>query len=129
MKKVLKCVWFFLLIKHLDSELLNPVGNFKNLRNVVESSSIPLIPYIGCYLSILSNIQSNKDYINDGIINFHKKRIVYDTISNLKLYQSSIFNFKRVDKFQTELMNNINDSNDILDDDLYKVSLLIEPNE
>ncbi|XP_063932631.1 ras guanine nucleotide exchange factor J-like [Zophobas morio] len=112
-------------------ELVTNDGNYKNYRaklsTVVEE---PCIPFLGIYLTDLTFIEEgNLDFVkgtNPPHINFTKRRIYANTISQILCYQKHDYSFhyvlplgKLID--QIELPYNEND--------LFELSVLNEPKD
>ena len=58
--------------------LVSAEGRFRNIRDALHRSDPPLIPFVGMYLTDLSNIEeANPDFTEDGgLLNFSKMRMV-----------------------------------------------------
>jgi RasGEF domain len=56
-------------------ELMTRDENFKRFREHLHNVDPPCIPYLGVYLTDLTFIEEgNKDFINETLINFDKRR-------------------------------------------------------
>eukprot|EP01126_Amoeba_proteus_P004741 TRINITY_DN11574_c0_g1_i4.p1 TRINITY_DN11574_c0_g1~~TRINITY_DN11574_c0_g1_i4.p1 ORF type:complete len:183 (-),score=39.22 TRINITY_DN11574_c0_g1_i4:111-659(-) len=90
--------------KHYDrleelQDVMNPTGAYKKLRDHMEASGKSVVPYIGVFLSDLTFIDENKDFIEahniqgipDGtkLVNFAKQHMVYKAITKLTAYQTT----------------------------------------
>lgn len=76
-------------IKIFDSfkELFNPTKNYKQMTQYVNSQQPPLVPWIGLYNSYLVATEENVDKLPNGFVNFHKLRMLFDVLDELRKFQ------------------------------------------
>jgi hypothetical protein len=97
--------------------------NFAAFRSHLKLTSLPLIPYMGMYLTDLTFIDDgNPDFVKlpDGIklISFHKRRAISLVIRDIQSYQQTPFVLLPVKVIQEYIKN----AQTFDDDTLYKVS-------
>eukprot|EP00020_Sapocribrum_chincoteaguense_P008879 CAMPEP_0170738804 /NCGR_PEP_ID=MMETSP0437-20130122/4834_1 /TAXON_ID=0 /ORGANISM="Sexangularia sp." /LENGTH=928 /DNA_ID=CAMNT_0011077239 /DNA_START=31 /DNA_END=2814 /DNA_ORIENTATION=- len=133
----LKKLWKMLPEKYEEvrkrvEDFTSPVGNYRPYRHELKrliamgEQAPPAIPYIGCSLGDLTHIEDgNEDNLENGMINFEKMRMLADVWKQLSFFQSS----RRQHKFaQTQAIMDFIDKSPVLsEDELYKASLLAEP--
>lgn len=75
---------------------------YSSLRKAIKEANPPCIPYLGMYLTDLTFIEEgNKDTLTDfELINFHKRRLISETIRELKTYQQNAYNLQEVPAIQ-----------------------------
>jgi hypothetical protein len=80
-------------------------NNFKKLRTEIKNNSNePVVPYIGIFLSDLLKIEENSDFFKDKkIINFQKRRLLYDIIISLKSLQKKKYDLTVIYYFNHSL--------------------------
>ncbi|KYQ92724.1 Ras guanine nucleotide exchange factor [Tieghemostelium lacteum] len=110
------------------SKFLEAHKSHKYYREIIHTTSPPLIPYLGVYLTDLTFIEDgNKDEIN-GLINIKKRELTYSTILEIQQYQQQSYDIKP----NRKLIDFLNELPQIIDkkafeDKLYEQSLKIEP--
>eukprot|EP01121_Diplochlamys_sp_Union-15-3_P007496 TRINITY_DN190_c0_g1_i1.p2 TRINITY_DN190_c0_g1~~TRINITY_DN190_c0_g1_i1.p2 ORF type:complete len:202 (+),score=31.27 TRINITY_DN190_c0_g1_i1:86-691(+) len=65
--------------------------NFKNYRASLKKATGPLIPFMIVHLKDLMMHEEKDDYKADGLIDWNKQTMIYDTISILKKYQENTY--------------------------------------
>uniref|UniRef100_A0A6B2KY23 Ras-GEF domain-containing protein n=1 Tax=Arcella intermedia TaxID=1963864 RepID=A0A6B2KY23_9EUKA len=74
-------------------ELMSPASSFSNYRNYIKTVNPPCVPFLAVYLSDLTFIEEgNQDQVdqkNEKILNIDKRKMVYEVIEKLQLYQSA----------------------------------------
>lgn len=114
------------------SDLMDSNQSYRKFRDVLHSVDPPCIPYLGMYLTDLTFIEEgNPNNIHppdadEGVllINFSKRKLVYNVILEIQQYQQTAYNLQPVEQIQTFLRkfpNNLDDS------ELWKMSLKREP--
>jgi hypothetical protein len=118
-----------LLEKYEDlRRFINPQESYKAYRALLSKAVPPCIPHIGILLTDLVFIEDgNPDLIDSNLINFHKKRLAINNIMQFNLHQKSPYNFQKVDIIQDYLDKEMEDLENITDQDLFQISLKIEP--
>eukprot|EP00118_Oscarella_pearsei_P003292 m.13785 g.13785 ORF g.13785 m.13785 type:complete len:1275 (+) comp25228_c0_seq1:253-4077(+) len=105
---------------------INPVDNFKQLRYDLGHVDPPCIPYLGIFMADLTMIDhGNKNFTNEGLINFSKCRLIYRQVRSFKTYQRQAYNFEQIPALVSALTN----FHHLDDDALSEVSLREEPRE
>ncbi|KAJ3888721.1 ras guanine nucleotide exchange factor domain-containing protein [Lentinula edodes] len=71
--------------------------NFNKYRSMLASVVPPCVPFIGVFLSTLQFIQDgNKDLLSDGVVNFKKRQMASEVISDIKRWQAHTYNLQVV---------------------------------
>jgi hypothetical protein len=115
-------------IKQLEEfdALTSPNGSFMAYREELHNANPPCIPYVGVYLSDLTFIEEgNPDCLENGYINFFKRRMIAEVIKEIQQYQQAPYNLQVVPVLQKYLTNHKIFS----DNDLFQRSLVSEPRE
>jgi len=126
----LKYTWGAVKPKFITSakkyqDLFTGEGSYKNFREAIKEVSPPAIPFLGVYLTDLTFVdEGNPKYI-DGLINFKKKILEYDVIVQVLRFQGSSYHYKIV----PQICNMIKKLPTLSEDDMYALSLEIEPRE
>eukprot|EP01094_Clydonella_sp_ATCC50884_P017153 TRINITY_DN2930_c0_g1_i4.p1 TRINITY_DN2930_c0_g1~~TRINITY_DN2930_c0_g1_i4.p1 ORF type:complete len:663 (-),score=176.22 TRINITY_DN2930_c0_g1_i4:230-2110(-) len=103
-------------------ETLSSNNAFKVYREVLASTNPPCIPYLGVYLTDLTFIDENPNNLN-GLVNFFKRRLIYNVISRVQQYQDTFYNLQPVWQIQRLLLKL-----PTLDEDtMHRLSLKREP--
>ncbi|KAJ6227905.1 ras guanine nucleotide exchange factor i-related [Anaeramoeba flamelloides] len=85
--------------KELSSE-----NSYEKYRKKIKQASPPCIPYFALYLTDLTSVEEgNKDEIQ-GLINFGKRKLIYDLISEIQKFQKSPYNFQSIHQIETLLL-------------------------
>ncbi|KAJ6253455.1 guanine nucleotide exchange factor [Anaeramoeba flamelloides] len=99
---------------------------YKKYRQALDLAELPVIPYLGVFLTDLTFISDGSPSIVNGLINFSKKKILYNVISKIQNYQTKDYNFFEIfqiqELFKQELSNKT-------EKELYQISLKNEPRE
>lgn len=113
--------------------LMNVEGSFKHYRAAFANASPPLIPYMGVYLQDLTFIeQGNPDEIN-GLINWEKRVLVSNVLEAIQRYQRTPFRRPQEAEQRRRgppphvVAHFIATHPRMSEDDLYKLSLEVEP--
>lgn len=105
--------------------LMSPFKAYKVYREHMAEASLPIIPYLGVYLTDLTFIEEGNPDNSKGFIFFAKRLRVSRVLEQIEHYQSSPYNLvpcEPVFSYLQELPG--------LDDDaLYQLSLIREPRE
>lgn len=130
----LKRTWGLLSNRMLDVwknllEVMDRDGNYKNYREMLKLVPPPSLPYLGVFLSDLTFIaDGNVDMLEGGkYINFAKRAKTAAVIRDLQQYQTTMYNFERVEFIENMLkarMAAVGPENE-----LFSTSLLREPRE
>jgi len=103
------------------------VGSFKMYREILRSGTGPCIPFMGVTLNDITFIEDgNSDYTKDGLINWTKRLLLYTSLSQFMEYQKSC-SFDYVEtQMRESFLRRVQRARE-LDDDLYELSLELEP--
>jgi len=106
--------------------LTSPNGSFMLYREELHNANPPCIPYVGVYLSDLTFIEEgNPDCLENGYINFFKRRMIAEVIKEIQQYQQTPYNLQPVPTLQKFIT-----SHKVLsDNDLFQRSLVSEPRD
>uniref|UniRef100_A0A6B2L1F7 Ras-GEF domain-containing protein n=1 Tax=Arcella intermedia TaxID=1963864 RepID=A0A6B2L1F7_9EUKA len=97
----------------------------RNLREAIRNATPPCIPYLGLYLTELTQIdEGNKSKTTEGLINMTKRKLFYRTISLIQSFQQASYNFKLSMDIQDYLAENLALVDDKL---LFNFSMYVEP--
>ncbi|EGG19007.1 Ras guanine nucleotide exchange factor [Cavenderia fasciculata] len=109
----------------LQAQLSNAFS-YKVYRELLAKANPPLLPYLGVCLTDLTFIEDgNPDFIGN-LINFSKRRLVYNVISTVLGSQLSRYNLQPVYQI-SKLLKNLKPRFD--EEDLYRRSLKFESTE
>eukprot|EP00004_Rigifila_ramosa_P008455 TRINITY_DN1969_c0_g1_i9.p1 TRINITY_DN1969_c0_g1~~TRINITY_DN1969_c0_g1_i9.p1 ORF type:complete len:1509 (-),score=360.80 TRINITY_DN1969_c0_g1_i9:71-4597(-) len=81
--------------------LMSSKSSFKNYRSTLKTVDPPCIPYIGLYLTDLTHVEDGNPDLVDGLINFNKRALIYNTIAEVSQYQQQGYNFPVLENFET----------------------------
>jgi hypothetical protein len=106
--------------------------SFRNYREKLMFASPPCVPYLGIFLTDLTFVEDgNPDLVKSKtgkmLINWKKKKLVHDVISNIKQYQYKPYDFQPVYQIQKLLDKLISEHKAQTEEVLYKKSLELEP--
>jgi len=111
------------LKKDLEA-LMSADNNFRDYRARLNSipNDIPVLPYLGVYLTDLTFVDENSDYVN-GFINYSKRILLYGIVSQVRQRQFKQYNIQPVQQIIDMLMQlQVYD-----DSSFFKKSLEMEP--
>jgi len=104
-------------------QLMNSEGSYKAYRDALHNANPPCVPYLGLYLTDVTFIEDgNKDFIRN-LINFRKRQLVSEVVSEIQLYQQFPYDLP-ADQKLLSLFHNLPSSTE---EQLYQISLLREP--
>jgi len=107
--------------------------NFTSYREQLHSINSPCIPFLGLYLTDLIFIEDGNPNClnnNDKMINFNKQSATANIIHEIQKYQKQVYCLQPVPELQIILKESLKISvYDINDDDMYQMSLTLEPDE
>ncbi|KAJ3424532.1 ras guanine nucleotide exchange factor i-related [Anaeramoeba flamelloides] len=110
------------MLKRLRSELSSD-KSYSRYRTLIKQTIPPCIPHFALCLQDLISIENGDEDEIQGLINFGKRRLIYDIINEIQRYQKSPYNFQSIHQISTLL-----EQLPILDDsELYSRSLKLEP--
>jgi RasGEF domain/RasGEF N-terminal motif/RhoGEF domain len=103
--------------------IFDPASNFIAFRRLYAQCSGPCVPFIGVFLSDITFAEDGNQDVVHGLINFHKRTMLWDIIVKLVRYQSGVYKIRLLPSAQQIL-----DDYPMPDEDeLYDLSLLCEP--
>ena len=115
--------------------------NFNAYRMTLKNASLPCLPFLGIYRNAIFKIlglfltdltfldESHQDTLNEGRqINMEKWGKLYQIIDSLQQYQIP-FLFQEVKDLKEYLVNSIQSDGDYDSEQLYQLSLDVEPRE
>jgi len=120
-----------LLTKYVNSfaeleKLMSSHGSFKNLRDTLHKANPPCIPYLGVYLTDLTFIEDGSAAeVRSGLINWAKRKLIYNVILEVHQYQNKPYNFVPV--LQISSLLDSRNLPRVSEPELFKLSLLREP--
>jgi len=105
--------------------------NFNKYRSMLANVVPPCVPFIGVFLSTLQFIQDgNKDLLADGMVNFKKRQMASEVISDIKRWQAHTYNFQVVPAIRDYIEESLSAFDDSSDRDrFWQMSLEREPRE
>ena len=105
-------------------KLMTSEGSYHIYRETLHTVDPPSIPYLGVYLTDLTFIEDgNQNFVNGGLINFKKRQMIYNIISEVQLYQQDRYDIPP-NLLILPLLSTLESKNE---DELYKLSLIREP--
>ncbi|KAI3634264.1 hypothetical protein MIR68_007868 [Amoeboaphelidium protococcarum] len=120
-------------IQTLDKlrDLMSPHQNFTKYRRRLEETKLPVLPFLGRFLTDLTFIEDgNPSTLNShpDMINLDKRLKVANRIFDIYQYQQSKFNIQRIDAVQ-DLIDLCVNSAHASSEMLYDLSVKLEPRE
>ncbi|KAJ5074401.1 guanine nucleotide exchange factor [Anaeramoeba ignava] len=105
-------------------DLMDSKSSYKNYRQYLKKIIPPCIPYLGIFLTDLTFTEDgNPDKIGN-LINFFKRKLIYDVIIEIQQYQQVSYNFQSIHQIFM-LITNFQDL--LSEDQMFEKSLKIEP--
>jgi son of sevenless-like protein len=106
--------------------------SFKTYREKLMFASPPCVPYLGIFLTDLTFVEDgNPDLVKSKtgkmLINWKKKKMVHEVISNIKQYQYKPYDFQPVYQIQKLMDKLFSEHKQQTEEVLYKKSLELEP--
>ena len=92
------------LLEELRS-LLSSDKNYANLRVTLKNVDLPIIPYLGMFLTDLTFIEDGNPNRIGQLVNVNKRRFVGGVISDILFYQQAPYNLEAVPFLQDWLKN------------------------
>jgi len=103
---------------------LSAIGSYREYRATIKSIAPPVIPYIGVYLTDLIFIEEGNPDEIDGLINFHKRRLIHNVLVDVRQYQQLGYVTIQSDPILTSFLKQLPF---IGEKELFDLSLLREP--
>jgi len=104
--------------------------SFRTYRDELKNADPPCLPYLGVHLTDLTFMDENPDYVTTetsqgpvSLINFAKRKMVYNVISLVQQYQQRAYNLQPVHQI-TQFLNKLPAMDE---QELYHLSLKREP--
>eukprot|EP01097_Dermamoeba_algensis_P010637 TRINITY_DN7938_c0_g1_i1.p1 TRINITY_DN7938_c0_g1~~TRINITY_DN7938_c0_g1_i1.p1 ORF type:complete len:149 (+),score=34.21 TRINITY_DN7938_c0_g1_i1:91-537(+) len=105
-------------------KMMNSEGNYRSYRKTLKAAKVPVIPYLGVYLTDLTFIDDgNPDKVNN-LINFKKRELTHRLLQEIQLYQQTGFDFPPIEPLNTFLAEC---PTSMTEAELYDLSLILEP--
>ncbi|GAM23088.1 hypothetical protein SAMD00019534_062630 [Acytostelium subglobosum LB1] len=129
----LRLTWSKISKKHKQSledmeKMMSMEGSFKTFRSMIKELIPPCIPYLGVYLKDLTFIEDgNNDRMDGGLINWAKKKLVYNIISIIQGCQDIPYDFGPSSTKGEIVLAAFDSLPSANDEVLYQMSLQIEP--
>ncbi|KAJ6248271.1 ras guanine nucleotide exchange factor i-related [Anaeramoeba flamelloides] len=86
----------------LASEL-NELNTLNKYRDLLVKINPPCIQYLQLYLSALKKIENNHDDYFNSLINFKKRRLIYDVVNSFQRFQKAEYNFLSVYQIESRI--------------------------
>lgn len=116
---------YMVILEELRSAM-SSTRNYAKYRKALSNSNPPLVPFIGCYMTDLTFIDSAiPDETPSGLINFSKFSKLALIIQHIQIYQRTPFNFEPFDLIHAAVMDGLKCLPD--EEEMYQLSLLMEP--
>jgi hypothetical protein len=107
------------------NELMSSDNAFKLYRAAVDESRLPAIPYVGVHLTdLFFKEDANPDNV-DGLINYRKRELVFESIEHIQRFQAVSYEFEMPEPATTFLRA----PPSLNEEMLYELSLHFEPRE
>lgn len=107
------------------NDLMSSDNAFKAYRAALDESRLPAIPYVGVHLTdLFFKEDANPDTI-DGLINYRKRELVFESIEHIQRFQQVPYEFELSDPATTFLRA----PPSLNEEMLYELSLYFEPRE
>eukprot|EP01119_Soliformovum_irregulare_P016223 TRINITY_DN4671_c0_g1_i2.p1 TRINITY_DN4671_c0_g1~~TRINITY_DN4671_c0_g1_i2.p1 ORF type:complete len:599 (-),score=177.25 TRINITY_DN4671_c0_g1_i2:33-1829(-) len=116
-----------ILVFHDLQDKLSSNRNFSQYRAILAAANPPCIPYLGTYLTDLTFIDEANDQYRE-LINFSKRKSIYDVFEKIKRYQLLAYNFIPIEQIQARLQTR-NLPRVENEDERFKLSFLREPRD
>ncbi|KAJ3450582.1 ras guanine nucleotide exchange factor i-related [Anaeramoeba flamelloides] len=107
----------------IRDSLTNDHG-YKIYRQMLEDCELPAIPYLGVYLTDLTFISDGSPDTIDGLINFSKRKLLFNVIKKIKKFQSVSYNFIEIFQITKLLKKRLSTATE---KSLYLISVKHEP--
>eukprot|EP01137_Pigoraptor_chileana_P008598 Opistho-2@55665 len=118
------------ILKKLEEleKVMTPEGNYRNFRETIHTVNPPCIPYLGVVTSDLTFLDDGNPNFVNGLINFGKRRLVFQIIADMMTYQDKPYNFLPIPEVSDQLIKIMTAGNTLMDSKtLYEFSLQREP--
>ncbi|KAJ6238323.1 guanine nucleotide exchange factor [Anaeramoeba flamelloides] len=106
------------------AETMNNSQGYKSYRDSLDGCEPPALPYLGVYLTDLTFISDGSPSKIEGLINFSKRKLLYNVIREIRKYQKVEYNLSPIHQIQQLLKKQLSDKNEKT---LYQISLQNEP--
>jgi Ras-specific guanine nucleotide-releasing factor 2 len=77
----------YIHILHSIDELMDGRGNFKNYRETIKNVEPPFLPFEGIFLTDITFLDENPDFVSDGMVNFKKVKFLGDILATIRKIQ------------------------------------------
>jgi len=105
--------------------LTDATKSYANLRKALREVDPPCLPYLGMYLTDINFIEDGNKNTFPGtkLINISKRRMIAETLKDIRQYQQKSYNFAEVPEIKAKLF----DEQVLEDKDLYLLSNWVQP--
>ncbi|KAJ3429434.1 guanine nucleotide exchange factor [Anaeramoeba flamelloides] len=107
------------LIKDVKS-----IEDVKKYKDILKTCKLPALPYFGAFKSDLTYVSDDSSSTIEGLINFRKRKSLYNIMREIKKYQKVAYNFIPIYQIQELFKQRLCFKNEKL---LYEISLQNEP--
>ncbi|KAJ6231325.1 ras guanine nucleotide exchange factor a [Anaeramoeba flamelloides] len=104
--------------------LFTHAQGYKEYRDHLDKTEPPVVPYLGVFLTDITFISSGSPNKIDGLINFSKRKLLYNVVSKIQEYQRVPYKFQYVHQIQVLLRKPLKGQSE---KELYQISLKREP--
>jgi len=102
----LKLVWGSVSAKNTFNKLKGLTeANYAKLQDKLHNVQPPCMPYLGSYLSVLSDLESKHPDMIEGLINFEKRTLIGGAIGEITQYQQTLYCLEEVPFIQDWMAN------------------------
>ena len=125
--------------KSIDSFMLTGFAEYKDLRITLqgydsqrdflrgEGYGIPVVPFVPAFISELEQFHHIPKTVNDGLINFHRAKLISSKLSQLMLCQASLFPYQPSERLRAWI--SLMDGDSLSDQELEARSKELEAEE
>eukprot|EP01129_Flabellula_baltica_P008573 TRINITY_DN3419_c0_g1_i1.p1 TRINITY_DN3419_c0_g1~~TRINITY_DN3419_c0_g1_i1.p1 ORF type:complete len:712 (-),score=126.79 TRINITY_DN3419_c0_g1_i1:31-2166(-) len=109
-------------------KLLEPEDNYDYYKTKLSQAIAPCIPFLGIFLTDIIHLEDlHQDMLDEKRINFHKRKLIYDIIMNIRQFTSTPYNFVMVEQIQNFLTREFTLGNTMNDVISFQLSIELEP--
>jgi RasGEF domain/RasGEF N-terminal motif len=101
----------------------SPSGHYAAYRSLYNSIPSPAVPYTGCFLQDLLYVKDGNEDAVCGLINFHKRSLMFDVVERMLSHQTERYKLKLVPVVQQMVSTYVQ----LNEKQLYELSLEVEP--
>ncbi|KAJ3441395.1 ras guanine nucleotide exchange factor i-related [Anaeramoeba flamelloides] len=109
---------------HEFKSILSHEKGYRTFRELLDRKEPPLIPYLGMFLTDITFISTGSPDKVNGLINFTKRKLLYNVVSKIQEYQRVSYKFFPIHQIQVLFRKKLYS---IGEKELYHLSLKREP--